>query len=151
MPTPLLCIDQIGTRAGLTMVDETNPLPFNRTSEYPLATSGVTNSSGNVANSAAVASLAAVAGKLNYVTGFEVTSSGSTTGAVVLVTLVGVVGGTMTFVYTTAAGALVGNAPLIVEFIKAVPASALNTAITVNLPALGLGNTNAAVVVHGYQ
>ena len=107
--------------------------------------------SGNVANASAVATLTAAAGETNYISGFEVTGAGATAGAVVSVTVAGLLGGTATYTYTAATGAAVGNTPLIVIFDPPHPASAANTAIVVTCPALGAGNTNNTVVAHGYQ
>ncbi len=111
----------------------------------------ISGSSGDVANASAVATLAAAAGKTTYITGFEITGSGATAALPVVVTVAGVIGGTMTFIYSAAAGALVGNQPLVIEFPEPVPASAVNTAIVVTCPALGTGNLHSAVVAHGYQ
>ena len=96
-------------------------------------------------------SSAAVAGKTTYITGFEVTSGGATTAALVTATVAGLLGGTASYTYGASAGALLANGPMMVTFNPPLPASALNTAIVVTLPALGLGNTNATVVAHGYQ
>lgn len=112
----------------------------------------VVGASGNVAAASAVATLAGAAGKTTYITGFEVTGSGATAAAVVLVTVTGLIGGaTATYVLAVVAGATLGNTPLIVQFPKPIPASAENTAIVVTVPTLGAGNTNSAVVAHGYQ
>lgn len=111
----------------------------------------VTASSGNVAAATASAALPAVASVLNYVTGFTVTAGGATSAAIVNVTLVGVLGGTMTFNFGAAAGATVMSTPLVVVFPVPVPATAVNTAITLSMPTLGAGNTNAAVMIHGFK
>jgi hypothetical protein len=125
------------------------------TTDYPTSTSAnatpITASSGNVANANAVATLAAVSGKTTYITGFEITSSGATTGLVVNATVTGTITGSLTYNYAAPAGALVMGTPLFVSFEKPIPASSTNTPIVVTLPALGLGNTNAAVNAHGYQ
>lgn len=118
------------------------------TALYP---GNITASSGNVANASAVATLAGAAGKTTYITGFEITAGGATAGALVLATVTGLINGTATYVYAVATGAATGSPPLIVEFPAPIPASAVNTAIVVTLPALGAGNTNAAVVAHGFQ
>lgn len=117
---------------------------------YPNQTTPVHAASGNVANAIAAASLAAVSGKTAWCTGFEITAGGATAAALVLATLAGIRGGTATYVYGAPAGAAVQGAPLCVKFQVPVPASAINTAITISLPALGVGNTNAAVVIHGF-
>jgi len=121
-------------------------------SDYPAAATPVTAASGNVAAATATATLAAGgSGITTYITGFQVTGSGATAGLPVLVTVTNVITGTLTYVYCAAAGVLVANTPLIVQFAKAIPASAANTTIVVSCPSLGSGNTNNAVVAHGYQ
>lgn len=107
--------------------------------------------SGNVANAAATATLAAAAGATNYITGFTCTATGSTAAAVVNVTVAGLIGGTATFTFLFPAGATVLATPLLVTFPTPIPASAANTAITVTLPAGGAGNTNASVNVFGFR
>lgn len=119
-------------------------------SDYPAGATPLTGSSGNVANANAVATLTSAANRTAYITGFQITSAGATVGLVVNVTVTGVITGTMTFNYVAPAGVLVMGAPLLVAFPKPVPASAANTNIVVTLPALGAGNTNAAVSAQGY-
>jgi hypothetical protein len=121
------------------------------TASYPTASVPVTSSSGNVAAATATATLPAVAAKTTYITGFEITAAGATAGAAVVATVTGTVSGTLSYVFTAPTGATVGAAPLTVEFSPALPSSAVNTAIVVTLPSLGAGNTNAAVVAHGFQ
>lgn len=116
----------------------------------PAGATPVNAASGNVAAASAVATMPAVAGKTNYVIGFEITAGGATAAALVLATLTGLLGGTMTYVFAAPAGAAVGATPLIVQFQRPIPASAVNTAITLTLPSLGVGNTNAAVAIHGF-
>lgn len=107
-------------------------------------------SSGNVANAAAVATLAGAVGKSTWVTGFEITASGATAASVVTATLTGILGGTMSYTFVVPAGITTAATPLIVSFNPPLPSSAANTPIAINLPALGAGNTNAAVNIHGY-
>lgn len=118
---------------------------------YVAGTNPITGASGNVANASAVATLAGTAGKTTYISGFAVTSTGATAASVVLVTVAGTISGSLIYVYASVAGATSGNAQLILNFALPIPASAANTAITVTLPALGAGNTNAAVVARGFQ
>jgi hypothetical protein len=117
----------------------------------PAGATPLNATSGNQANANAVATLAAAAGKTTYITGFEATSSGATIGAVVLLAISGLLGGTVSYVFAAPAGVLLEATPLIVPFSQPLPASAANTAIVVTLPALGAGNTNAIVTAHGYQ
>jgi hypothetical protein len=107
-------------------------------------------SSGNVSNATAAASLAAVVGKTNYVAGFEITASGATLAGSVNATLSGIMGGPFSYAFAVPAGATLGAQALVVSFDPPLPATATNTAITLSLPALGLGNTNAAVNIRGF-
>lgn len=118
---------------------------------YPIGATPITAASGNVANASAAATLAAAASKTTYITGFEISSSGATAGAVVTITVTGTVTGTLSYTYAAPTGVLLMGTPLFVEFPFPIPASAVNTAIVVTLPALGTGNTNATAVAHGFQ
>lgn len=111
----------------------------------------VAGASGSVAASSAVATLAAAAGKTTYITGFTVTAAGATAGASVSLAITGLLGGTLTYVYTAPTGATVPGPVLDVQFTTPLPASAVNTAIVVTLPSLGTGNLAAAVVATGFQ
>lgn len=108
-------------------------------------------SSGNVANASAVATLAATLNKTNFLSGFQVTAAGATAAGVVVGTVTGLLGGTQSFIFTVPAGATVAAQPLVVNFDPPLQASGNNTAIVVTLPALGAGNTNAAVSAYGFQ
>lgn len=123
----------------------------NALGDYPPGATAVGNSSGNVANGSAVATLAAAAAKTTYITGFQITASGATAGLAVVVTVAGLLGGTQSFIFVFPAGVLVGALPLQIALPKPLPASAVNTAIVVTCPAGGSGNTNAAVSAQGYQ
>lgn len=120
-------------------------------SDYPADAVPLAAASGNVANAAATATLAASATKFNYLTGFEITGGGATAAALVAVTVTGCAGGTLTYTFAVPAGAAVGATPLVVQFPKPLKSSAVNTAIAVSAAAFGAGNTNAAAVAHGYQ
>lgn len=119
--------------------------PVNLASFEPLA-----RSSGVVGAAVAAAAIPAVVGKQAYITGFEVTASGSTAALPVDVTVTGIAGGTLTYTFSFPAGVLVGATPLIVEYPQPIPASALNTAITVSCPSGGAGNTKSTVNIHGF-
>jgi hypothetical protein len=110
-----------------------------------------TYSSGNVANAAATATIPAVAAKTCYIAGFEATGAGATAAGVVNLTITGLLGGTATYTVSVPAGATAGLLPLDVIFTPPLIASAANTAIVVSMQALGAGNTNAAVVAHGFS
>jgi hypothetical protein len=119
-----------------------SPLP-NAPGAYNSAQTFVSASSGNVAASTATATCPAVAGKTNYVTGFDITSSGATAASVVSPTLTGVLGGTRTYTLAVVAGATLQNQTLSFSFPAPLQASAVNTAISISVPSLGTGNTNA--------
>jgi hypothetical protein len=119
--------------------------------EVPAGGTAVAGTSGDVANASAAASLAAVASKTNYLTGFSITFSGATAASIVVATVTGLLGGTLSFVVAVPAGATVGGTPIIVDLAVPHPASAANTAITVTLPALGAGNAHACTNVRGIQ
>lgn len=133
--------DLFGRQRVLTSLD---PAPANATHVHA--------SSGNVANASAVAALAAPgAGVLNYLTGFEVTAAGATAGLPVIVTITGLLGGTLSWIFTFPAGVLVGAEPLVVLFDEPIPAAAANSAITLTCPAGGAGNTHACATIHGFK
>lgn len=126
-------------------------IPAGAQAPRPLLGVQITASSGTVAAGTATATLAAATGKVTYICGFAITSTGSTAAAVVAPTVTGIITGTMTFAYASVAGATLSNQPLIVPFAECMPASAPNTTIVVSMPTLGAGNTNATVNAWGYQ
>lgn len=118
---------------------------------YHSAQTPVTATSGNVANASAAATIAAVASKTNYLTGFDITGVGATSASVVTVTVAGLLGGTLSYVLVAPVGAL---APLPVasyRFDPPLPASAANIGIVVTVPALGTGNTNVIATAYGFR
>ena len=122
----------------------------NKTPVYQTPAIGA--SSGNVAATATTATLAAPSnGTTNYLSGFQVTGAGATGASVILVTVTGLSVGTLTYALAIPAGVSVAVTPLVVNFMPPLPASASNTAIVVNVPSFGAGNTNAAVCAVGYQ
>jgi len=150
MPAPSGFVQHVSGQWMKTS-DQSGPYNFDGTNMVLAGPSGLTTvSSGNVANASAAATLAAVAAKTNYLAGFEITAGGATGAALVSATITGLAGGTATYTFGAPAGATVAATPLVVWFPTPLPASAVNTAIVVTLPALGAGNTNATVVVHGY-
>lgn len=124
--------------------------PLDPTAALPQGATQVNAASGDVPNGVAAATLPAVVGKTNYLTGFEITGSGATAGLPVAVTVTGILGGTLTYIYNFAAGVLVGNQPLAMQFFPPLQASAANVAIVVSCPAGGAANAHNATVAHGY-
>lgn len=109
----------------------------------------VNATSGNVANATATATLTATGNRQQFITGFEITYSGATAGQCVVATVTGLIGGTENYTVCSPTGVTVGGVPLIIQQTTPLPSN-YNTAIVVTLPALGAGNANAAVNVHGY-
>jgi hypothetical protein len=95
--------------------------------------------------------IAAVAGVTGYCTGFEVTGGGATGASVIDVTITGLLEGTLHYAMAIPAGATLGVLPLVVEFTRPRQASAVNTAITLNVPSFGAGNTLADAAIHGFR
>lgn len=141
----------------VTITAFTRPLPpfmvqgseYNA-SDYPAGAIAVDGDSGVVGAATATATLPGVAGKTTYLTGFEVTAGGATAAALVTVTVAGITT-PKHYVFGAVAGAAAISPPLVVEYIKPIPASAPNTLITVSMPTLGAGNAAAAISAHGYQ
>lgn len=134
----------------VTGIDKPVTLTRDVGSPYQEGATPLVAGSGNVANASAAATLTGTATTTVYIAGFEVTGSGATAGLPVTVTVAGLLGGTRSYTYSFAAGALLANQPLIVPFFPPLPAAAINTAIVVTCPASGLAGTNNTVVAHGF-
>ena len=107
--------------------------------------------SGNVANASAVATLGSDAGRTTYLAGFSITAAGVTTALPVIVTIVGLAGGTQSYIFVFPAGVLISAQPLNVTFDPPLPASGFDVDIVVTLPAGGAGNTHAAANAWGHK
>lgn len=96
--------------------------------------------------------LPAVAGKTLYLAGFVLTGTGATAASAPYVALTGTAaGGTLYFSFAVPAGAAAAAiVPLVVQFTRPLPASAANTAIVVNVPSFGAGNTLSSCFAHGF-
>jgi hypothetical protein len=114
----------------------------------------VVASSGNVANTAASVTLRGPTSALSqhtaYLSGFNITGGGATAGSMVNATVTGVPGGPLTFALAVPTGVTTGLTPLEVEFDPPLPEATPGGGITVSLPALGSGNTNACVNAWGF-
>lgn len=124
------------------------PDPFTARGACTPITNTATGTTGAV-----VATLPAVAGKTAYICGFYYTGTNATAAnGATAVTVTGTIGGTMSFGFPTLAAAATtpNTIPIDEEFIPCVAASAINTAIAVNGPALGAGATQATVTAWGY-
>lgn len=88
-------------------------------------------------------SLPAVAGKRNYVLGFAITCSAPAAIQTAVATLSGLFGSDLNFrfVQTTQ-----GGTQMVVNFAHPLPASAVNTAITLTVPAVATGGIPATAI-----
>lgn len=107
------------------------------------------NSSGNVAAAAAVATLHPPTGKTASITRFDLGASGATTALPVTATVVGVVGGPLSYTFVFPAGALLAAAPVVAVFDPPLPATGPDVDIVVTLPSGGTGNTHATASAAG--
>jgi hypothetical protein len=107
-----------------------------------------------VGNAQVVATLAATAGKTNYLEGFTISGTGPTTAIAIEVVIAGLASA-MKMEFAVIAGVLLAAFPapgyIDIRFPQPLPASGVNVAISVTVPAFGSGNTNAAVTAYGYQ
>jgi hypothetical protein len=127
-----------------------SPLITQKGSEVPSGATQVTGSSGVVSAATAAAALPAVSAKTNYVSGISITGGGATSASLITCTLTGLVTGTQSYVFAVASGATAGSTALQRTFNPPVPASAVNTALTLSCPTFGSGNTAAATNIEGY-
>ncbi len=102
------------------------------------------------ANSAFSLSLPAVAGKTNYITGFEISGGGATAVSIPQANITGITAAAILYTILIPAGALTSVVNFSIEFTRPIPASAANTAITLNIPAFGAGNLLQAAFLHGF-
>lgn len=126
-------------------VTQTSPLPV---ANSPLP-SGATAITGNAAGTtgAVVGTLAGVAAKTTYICGFDVSAIGGAAQSSPI-TIAGLVGSSM--VYQTDVNATAGKVLISRTFTPCIPASAVNTAITITTTAAA-GATAVNVNSSGYQ
>lgn len=142
---PVRWLDQgDGTYALKTSTGGSPTLPG-----YPFGATPVIGNSGTLANVSGSASLPAVASRRNYIQGFTISGSGATGALVIECLLIGI-GTNLRYEYSVPAGATIGAPLYHITFPIPLPASAVNTAIQITLPAFGAGNTNATVNIYGY-
>ncbi len=115
----------------------------------PPVTFAVNSAQGSAAQQ--TATIAAVAGRMNYIEGFDVTGGGATAASLINVTVTGLAN-TLNYQLAVPAGVTtdLGTSRLTVRFPSPIPASALNTAINVVVPSFGAGNTGEAVTIYGF-
>jgi len=106
-----------------------------------------TASSGGAA--AANATLTIPAAKMGFLDGFDLDGSGATAGSAISVTIVGLLGGTLTYTVGIPAGATV-PVRLPFRFNPPLQASAVATNIVINNPSWGSGNLASTTNVYGH-
>jgi hypothetical protein len=100
-----------------------------------------------------MATLPAVPGKINFLEGFDVTGGGATAATVIEVSVTGLAAGTLKYelpILAGVTGPMNAQGGFSLRFPEPLPASGVNVAISVAVPSLGAGNTNASVVAYGY-
>lgn len=107
----------------------------------------VTASATAAAAAANTVTLPAVPGQTTYINGFVVTSGIPGANQIGVVTVTGCAGGTLSFQFPETTGF---GGQIIMFFPYPIPASAPNTAISVNIPAIASGAVTAAVA-YGFQ
>lgn len=119
--------------------------------DYPENATPLVGAAAGTSNASLVATLAASAGGLNYITGFDITASGSTAPDTRVVTVANVTGSSLSFIFGFTTGNPAISTPMSIRFPKAIPANTENLAITVTMPLMPVGVDNAAIAVYGYR
>lgn len=129
-------------RSGCPWVEAAEPAPIGATVE--VAGSGV------VSAATSTATVAKATAKTTYLSGFRITGGGATSASIITCTIVGLVGGTISFAVPVAAGVTAANPAITQEFAPPIPSSAVNTDVVVSCPTFGSGNTAASIIAWGY-
>ena len=116
---------------------------------------GINQTPADAQASGAAAALApaigGAAGTLAFVQALQITGLGATAASEVTATLTGGLGGTINFPISVPAGVTVPITPIFVPFgTIGLQASAAATALTLNVPSFGAGNTLAQAALQGY-
>jgi len=133
---------QANIQVGNANVGNSNPVPVT-----DVFGTQVTNSATGAAAGAVTATLPAVAAKTTTLTGFIISCAPVAAAVSGVVTITGLIGGTasLVFVEAVASGGLLGF-----TFPTPIPASGLNVAIAVVVPAIA-GGAAVSVFASGYQ
>lgn len=133
-----------------TLINTDGSLKTN-VNEYPASATVLHSTVTSAAAGAISASFAASASLTNYLQGFAITGTGATTSSVFTATIAGLIGGTMSVPVVVTTGTLVANVSIFRDFVRAIPASAANISLTLNLPSLGAGNSLSIISMYGYR
>jgi hypothetical protein len=107
-------------------------------------------STGLLAAAGGVINLTGAAGLTTYLTAIGISGSGSTAGATLDVSVSGLIA-SMRFEIVVPALVTSSIVPVFLTFARPIPASAVNTTISLNLPNFGAGNTNATAWMAGFR
>jgi hypothetical protein len=100
------------------------------------------------ANATTAANCPAIAGKTNFLAGFDAMAGGATAASLILATLTGVATGSLSYPMAIPAGATLAASPLSMRFNPPLAATAVNAAISVSMAAAGAGNTSQIVTLY---
>jgi len=103
----------------------------------------------DAANATATATLTAVANLTWYIYGYQITSNGATVASGGVNATITNLLGAATMNISVAAGVLGTEDEKIVMFPVPIPASGVNTAVVISIPAIGTGNTHASCALFG--
>lgn len=134
------------------LLDTTGKLCNSTDVGFPTSATPLT-ASGTGTTGAVTATLSGAASQTTYICGFSVTLTNPTAATNTSVTLTGVITGTMTFGAPTLAAAATTAQPekIVQTFYPCIPASAANTSIVVNSPALGAGAPLNTATAWGFR
>lgn len=153
-PQTIIAVDKSGNFVGdsaqsanISQINGAAPSATNPLYVHQAIGTPITSSATGAAAATAVATLSGVSNKTTYITGFTATSGNPGATVVGVVTVTGTISGTLSYQFTESA-TLGGE--LIVTFPTPIPASAVNTAIVVTIPAITSGAV-VAIAAYGYQ
>jgi len=134
---------------NVTVVGPDNVTPIDL-GGIPFGATQLTNGSAVVSASAATATLTVTSGRTGYLTGFTVTGLGATVAAMPVVSVTGLVGGTVNFAYPAPIGVGVAGPVMSINFTTPLR-GILSTNIVVSVATFGVGNVGASCVAYGYM
>lgn len=117
-------------------------------SNVPIINNDITVNTTGVAGATTI-TIPAVAGQLAYLSSFEIYTGGATTGALVVCTITGLKGGAVSIPVAIPTGPALASPYTWVAYDIAIPASGVNTAIVLTIPAAA-GRTNCAGTLRGF-
>jgi hypothetical protein len=130
------------------LANQPNLVSTQDSTNIPVLGTGVNVNSTGAASSTTI-TIPALPGQLAYLSSFEIYCGGATAGAILACTITGLAGGTKTIPIAAPAGVTLAAPYTWVAYDNAIPASAVNTAIVLTIPAAA-GRTNCAGTLQGF-